>query len=91
MEMPPTIPGTTETQQDTEPLMARLAALLKSSPARSQDSLQQGIEKLEDALANESNPKVKESIKDALACLRHGPDDEDMDEDESSTMHRQDE
>jgi len=80
VEEPALIPGMTETQPDTEPMMARLAALMKSSPARSQDSLQEGIANLEAALASEDNPKVKSSIKDALACLRHGPSDDEADE-----------
>ena len=80
MEEPSLIPGMTQTQPDTEPMMARLAALMKSSPARSQDSLQEGIAKLEEALASEDNPKVKMSIKDALGCLRHGSSDDEDDE-----------
>jgi len=80
VEDPALIPGMTETQPDTEPMMARLAALMKSSPARSQDSLQEGIAHLEAALSSEANPKVKDAIKDALACLKHGPEDDTDDE-----------
>lgn len=70
------IPGLSETQPDTEPMMSRLAAMMSHSTDRSQDALQDGIAKLEDAYANESNKALKSNIRHALEILRNGPEED---------------
>ena len=77
MDDPGLIPSMTETQPDTEPMMARLAAMMSHSTDRSQDALQDGIAKLEDAYASEANKELKSNIREALDILRNGHGDED--------------
>ena len=71
------IPNLSETQPDTEPMMARLATMMSHSTDRSQDALQDGIAKLEDAYANEANKELKSNIREALDILRNGHGDDD--------------
>lgn len=72
-----TIDGLTETAPDTEPVTARLAKLLSSRPARSQDDLQDGISRLESAYSVESNKRLKLNIERALHLLKHGDEEDD--------------
>ena len=81
------IPSMTQTQPDTEPMMSRLAAMMSHSTDRSQDALQDGIAKLEDAYASEANKELKSNIREALDILRNGHGDEDSD---SSTKKDED-
>ena len=81
METLPLIDGTTETQEDTEPMMAKLAALLAQDDERSQDHLSTAITHLERAYRTESSDLIQSNIKRALELLRSGSTTED-DEDE---------
>ena len=64
----------TETEPDTETMVARLVHLLEESPGRAQDALVDGITALERAYSLESNSRVKDSIEEALSLLRSGSD-----------------
>lgn len=75
-----TIDGLTETQEETEPMTARLAALLVDHPGRSQDALQDGIEDLERAYSLESDQRMRLQLKHALVILKEGSDDSEDDD-----------
>lgn len=78
----PTIPGTTQTAEDTEPMMARLSREMARRPGGELEALTEGIESLQEAYLATDNPDVQDRIAKAIALLQFGSASADDEEPE---------
>lgn len=76
----PIVPGTTQTAEDTEPMMSRLQRELARKPGGEFEALNAGIESLQDAYLATDNPDVQERIAQAIALLQFGDASKDNEE-----------
>lgn len=68
----PLVGGLTETYQDADPLVTRLAEFLAQRPGGSVAYVNDALAALAEGFRLESNPKVRAKISDALMTLRFG-------------------
>lgn len=69
----PLVEGLTQTARDTEPFMTRLADFLSSQHGNAQESINEGLQSLEQAFQMEQNEKMKSRLAAAITLIREGP------------------